>query len=453
MISRIWVEPCKSPHELIPVKQDLGSENDTYDALIHKAWLLVALSIIIFPALTNLVEHAGSISLLIYTVLGIPLIFLPNVRARIDSHEKIVIVAFAVYFLLFSASFFINLALDQLSDTRLKHIDHEMRFLSILPLFLLFRYIRIGESVLWAALISGALISGGYALLSYFWFLPGARVSGSYHPIAFGDLSLALAFMSIPALEFFKSRSRWKMLLPVAAFLLGMTATILSGRRGAWIAIPVLTIILYWYSAAIVSRAVRVCALVALMASATAVYHLPVLDISERIELVVAETKDWRDGDRRYTSTSARIEGWQVAWAVFKRNPAIGAGPGSYVPEMRNLIDEGGSYPNASIHSQPHSQYLSAMAEGGVLGLLALMGVFAAPLLASLRIIRGPGRIRRFGFTLLILVTSFMHFGLTESIFGRNINLTFYVILTALILAVAATSKERANTPARKERD
>jgi multisubunit Na+/H+ antiporter MnhG subunit len=61
---------------------------------------------------------------------------------------------------------------------------------------------------------------------------------------------------------------------------------------------------------------------------------------------------------------------------------------------------------------------------------------------------RMEGELRDLGYALLLLVASFMQFGLTETIFGRNINISFFVVMTAAILAVAANRESRAEPTA-----
>ena len=83
------------------------------------------------------------------------------------------------------------------------------------------------------------------------------------------------------------------------------------------------------------------------------------------------------------------------------------------------------------------------MADTGLLGLAALMGLFLAPLGTAVLYIRTRSGTRHIGYAMMVLVTGFMHFGLTETIFSRNVNVTFYIILTAAFMAVAANEAEQ----------
>lgn len=358
------------------------------------------------------------------------------------SHEKWVMGAFAGYSLIYIIAFLLNGLWGTLTDLRFSNIDHEIRFLAFIPIFFLFRYIKLDQSALWGGILTGALLSGGYALLSYFWWAPGVRVSGSYHSIAFGDLSLAMAFMSIPALDYFKNKSRAFRLLPIVALIFGLLACLLSGTRGAWIAIPALTLILFYYLSPMMGLVFRSICLLGVMAALLAAYYIPATHIANRVDAFFQEINNYQIGERDYSSIGTRIEGWHVAWNIFMDHPVIGAGPGNYKPLMKQMIADGQQYNSAVKHKQPHGAVPSTLADTGILGLSMLLGVFLTPLWAAFRFIRSWKPVRHLGYAMIVLVISFMHFGLTETIFSRNINIVFYIILTAAILSVASNEIE-----------
>ena len=352
--------------------------------------------------------------------------------------------AFVAYSAAYALSFTINGLTGTLQDLRFSHLDHEFRFLMVVPAYLLIRHLKISQLPLWIGIISGALLSGGYALLSFFGFSPGERVNGSYHAIAFGDISLALAFMSIPAYDWLKSIAKAFRIVPFAALLLGMAAVLLSETRGAWIAIPALAIIIFLYTSTMFTLKTRILCLSLAILVVLSVYHIPAFNISGRIDAAFNEVNAYMDGDRSYSSIGSRIEGWQVALEIFRDHPVLGAGPGNYEPLMHRMVEQGKDYKMAAIHSQPHGAYSSALADCGTIGLLALLGLFAFPMVSAIRIVRYSKPVRHLGYALMILVVSFMHFGLTETIFSLNINVTFYIIFTATIMAVAANERENA---------
>lgn len=411
--------------------------------VLSKLRIVVIAAIVLFPALTNLVTHTGSLFFTLLTALGVPIIFFAHLRPSLTPHEHRVLWAFAAYTAVHMVLFAINGMLGDLADPRLRYLDRPFRFLAVIPLVILFRYARIPRTALWAGVLLGAWVSGAYAFMSYFWLWPGQRVSGSYHAIAFGHLSLVLAFMSIPALDMFQHKAKILRLIPLTAFILGMGASLLSGTRGAWIAIPTLTVILFYYFGSVIKLKYRFLWLGAIILFLFASYQIPGTDVAKRINSVFKELADYQKGDRKNSSFSARMEGWRVSFEIFQQNPVIGSGPGSYRNFMHRMRQQKeGEFAIVSPHNQPHGIFALAMAERGVLGFLALLGVFVIPLASAIRSIRSRRQVRHAGYAWLILIIGFMHFGLTETIFIRNAYVTFYIILTAAFIALTGEPEQ-----------
>lgn len=410
-----------------------------------KYWrILVCILLILFPASINLLTHSGSVILSIFALMGLWVVLSPQKQTSLMPQEKWVVWAFIIYFSAYLLSFIINGMLGCLENPRFRYIDHEFRLVLIILVLVLFRHFKVSSNVLWASILAGALATGAYALCSALWLNPGYRVSGSYHPIAFGGISLVLAFMSIPGTVWISKIKSSYLAIPLIAFILGFMACILSGTRGAWIAIPGLACIIFFYCSHFFNLGIRMLFVALCCLTAVAVYKIPATQVKNRIDAIFLETSAYAHGDHKYTPITTRIAGWRAALEIFSQNPIIGAGPENYEPLLHQMVAQGKPYKIATVHSQPHSTYLMTMVDCGTIGLLALLAVFAAPLWAAVRLIRKGGKSRDFGFALMIIVVSYMHFGLTETIFGQNSYIGFYVVMVAAILGVASNEKEPA---------
>ncbi len=112
----------------------------------------------------------------------------------------------------------------------------------------------------WSGLIGGGVAVGAIALYERAW-LGLARASNGMNAIPFGDISLLLGALSLIALiERGQSRERyaawWACGLALAA-LGGFSASLLSGTRGGWIALPVLAWLIYRDALRTLSRRAR----------------------------------------------------------------------------------------------------------------------------------------------------------------------------------------------------
>ena len=408
-------------------------------AMTNFAYALVLL----FPVLSNMFQHACTVSLLLLTLWGLPYCFSRKKRPDVLSHEKMVMWAFAAYFLVYLFVFLFHAVMGNLPDPRIKYIDHQARMVFIIPVFFLFRKIRIPEGILWYSVAIGALVAGLYAVIVGLLVNPGFRVYGSYHSIAFGDLSLTMAFMSLAGLHYFRlQQRRFGMALLWGSFVAGIAACVLSGTRGAWIAIPLLTAIAVLQYFRDLRLRTWAGILAGMVIGASLLYSIPQTQIAERIHLTYQEVQKYARGDKTTeSSTSERLEGWLAAWTIVKHNPILGIGPGSFKTVVYKMIDRGERSEIIRKYHQPHSTYLAVMTDCGIPGLIALLTIFLLPVAVFARQIRHIPVVRDAGFAGFYLVASFMQYGLTETIFGQNVYIGFYIVMTALILRFCTDDK------------
>jgi O-antigen ligase len=396
--------------------------------------------VLFFPTLANLVEHAASSTGIVLALAGFPMILYREMRPTVSREEKWLMWAFAGYFAVAFLSFAVNALTGDLVDPHLKYIEKAMRILFFVPVYFLLRRIRLPQWILWYGVSIGAIVAGIYALIdagAFHGFQPGYRVSGGYHSIAFGDLSLVIGFMSFSGLGYFRERHAALVLIPITGLTLGMIACFLSGTRGAWIAMPTLLFVAFrqldgylkpWLRGLTVGIICLVC---------FAAYAIPETGIANRINAVFDETEAYFQGDI-VGGAGERYEIWKAAWNIYREHPFLGVGPGGVKSEIQKMIAEGRVDPVIAGYKRSHSSYFSAMAECGLVGLVALLAVFVVPLRVAVSAIRQGGAGRDVAYAGLMLIAGFMHFGLTETILGRSVLASFYVVMLAVTLSMPA---------------
>jgi O-antigen ligase len=396
------------------------------------------------------VEHAGSTAMTTLVILGILAWMTRTRRPAFTRDERIVLWSFAVYFLV-SLCFYIghsfakeNFSLfHELSHWELRH---EVRMLGMIPVFYLLHITGLKRWVLWYGSAMAAILCAVYGLFDIYG-LPGGllkitglsevpRATGAYHPIAFGDLSLTLGFISLTGIRYFHEKHRLLTVLPVTALLGGMLACFLSGTRIAFIAIPFLTLI-FFFQLKTFKRpwAYRMAMISAILILSVVFYHLPQSPLEHRVQAGMADASDFFQGKGigRY---AVHLGMWDQGWQLFSKHPILGAGSRGYEKMIRQKTASCQIPPELGKYKTPHSMYLSNMVAYGVSGLLILMGIFLAPLRILLPAAVKPGPGKDIAYAGLMLIVAFMLFGLTESIFLRNININFYIILVAAILTL-----------------
>ncbi|MGE5625992.1 MAG: O-antigen ligase family protein [Bacillota bacterium] len=155
-------------------------------------------------------------------------------------------------------------------------------------------------------------------------------------------------------------------------------------------------------------------------------------------------------GEYRYallqTSVGQRLEMWAVAWQMFARSPLTGVGTGAYMTEAQNMVDAGEAPVITAVYDHPHSEYLDALSSRGLLGLMAVLALLGVPAWLFSRAIASPDPARMgAGLGGLLAAVGFGMFGLTETMFIHSVTIGWYVIMTAVFMALTEAPTRREN--------
>jgi len=257
------------------------------------------------------------------------------------------------------------------------------------------------------------------------------RADGLTHWLPFGEMSLLLAFFALAGFRLDPS-IRWRALVLVG-FFSGMTATVLSGTRGAWAAIPVLLLLLL-IRASRRSRRMLPGAVAAFVAAGVIGFALP--QVQERLQTAVAEFGrfDAEGSFKPDTSVGIRLELWRGAHLLIGERPLIGHGFGSFPHEIHRLYDEGHlRFDGQNRHA--HNQYLQTLTEEGILGLALLLFYLGTAAHRFWVAAWRSGQSTYAGLTGLMLVSGYGVFGLTQVFFAHNNSIIFLTACTAILLA------------------
>jgi O-antigen ligase len=412
--------------------------------------IITYLILFLFPTLANLVEHAGSAVMTTLVILGILAWMTRATRPTFSREEKIVLWSFAVYFLV-SLCFYAGHSFSKENFSLIRELSHwelrhEFRMLSIIPILYLLHRTGLKRWVLWYGSAIAAIFSAGYGLFDIYVLSKGLfnvqglyevpRATGAYHPIAFGDLSLALGFISLSGIRYFHEKHKLLTLIPVIALLSGILVCFLSGTRMAFIAIPFLALVFFFqlgtFGRPWIYRTVMISTI---LIFSVIFYHLPKSPLEHRIQAGIADATSFFEGKGggRY---AVHLGIWAQGWELFSKHPIFGAGSSGYEKMIRQKTDAGQISPEVGKYKSPHNMYLSNMAAYGISGFLILMGIFLSPLLIFFPSSRKPGPGQDIAYAGFMLIVGFMLFGLTECIFLRNINMNFYIIMLAILLTL-----------------
>jgi O-antigen ligase len=239
--------------------------------------------------------------------------------------------------------------------------------------------VRDREQLAWvlSAFVLGAIVSAAYALLD-----PSAAGAGHYGRLAggIGDANeeAAVLVAAIPlavALPAVASRAWMRPLgwIGVIVCLFGVFATL---SRGGLLALGVVLVCAVLFGGRWRSRAALLLVGAALC---TVAYYAVLTPLAARERVTM-------------TTSSGRLDIWHVGWRMVQAHPLQGVGAGNFQDAAVHYVQAPGLIASANlIVDAPHvahNVYLELLADLGIPGLLAFVGVAMFSLLAGLRAAR-----------------------------------------------------------------
>lgn len=392
-------------------------------SMVLRDWIVLCFVLLIVIALFSLKYYHNTIEL--------------------NKKERLVITIFAALFL----STLLTFILGNFTISETKHLIHKMGFLGFIPVFLLVRRNGLPLKAFWYGITIGAIITGMMALIEVL-LLNKDSASGTHARTLFGDHALLLGMLSILSFSFFREKGRYFILLPIAGLLFGILASVLSGTRGSWLAIPAFLLILTIYFDDFGSVKRRLIFLLSCVLLGLLAYVIPQTNIKHRIDLAVNEINMYPAGQIKNKAVGLRLESWRASKELALEHPITGIGLRQYQIKIRELLSRKNDYDkNIGRLDQPHNQYLYALVERGVIGLLTIILIFIYPAYVFIKSLNSRNASHRpVAIAGLIIVVGYAIFGLTDTLFFRSMPINFYTMMMALLLGDLYAKQKKVST-------
>ena len=340
-------------------------------------------------------------------------------------------------------------------DVGLASLDKPARMLLALSCMSLVLLARPQRAALWWGVAGGALAA--LPFVAWQRIVDGVeRPGGFLNAITFGDLALTLALVALAAAIDYRHCTR-KALVAGLGALAGLAACMITGTRGAWIALALAALLFLCYAQLLHSRKVRLL-LAGSFALVGAAFFVPATGMQARALQGMDDVRTWVDGGNVFTNVGTRLELWKGAAILIEQRPLFGIDRNAVKVEIGRLVEQGRLDPAILSLEHLHNDALQALATGGVFGLLAWIGILAAPFLFFARQLgqgvvhdQGTGKAHgmpQFAPALagMLVVLCYFSFGLTEVIFWSLKGSMFYALMIFLLmgfcLAAKATGKD-----------
>ncbi|NYH18595.1 O-antigen ligase family protein [Paraburkholderia bryophila] len=326
-------------------------------------------------------------------------------------------------------------------------LDSPARFLAAMPLFLVLRQL-LPRTLAWSDLsfALGALTSLAILLIAPQNTNIG-RVSSSFlNPIHYGDIALVLGALSILSLNWWRKDGLAVRVLKIAGLIAGLTASVLTGSRGGWVALPVVAVLIVYVRGRGKSRRWKVLLPIAIVAILAGVF---VFSSSARDRVVDLSTDltSYEHGQRD-TSLGIRMQLYETALKIVESHPLLGLGAHGFRDSMQSFANAGMLTPLAAQNGkgETHNQFFAYLTDYGIVGGLALLSIYVVPGVLFWKRLSAPaGPANRAALMGLTFVVSFWIFGLTVETFDLKMTVAFYATMIAMLAALATYADKTGN--------
>jgi len=339
---------------------------------------------------------------------------------------------------------------------------HDLKTMSIgftsILIWCLMISIRFRADYFWWGVVLCAISAGIYALIEVGLYGVTHRAVGSSGKwIMFGDVAMMSGVISIAAVSQFRKYQSPVRLIPIAASVLGITASVLSGTRGAWLFFPLAAVIVlfFFYRKGRLQLTWKTTAVISLLFFGVLASAVAFTNATERLEKAYAEVHNYftqpSDAAGR-TSLGQRFEMWRAALDAFKQAPIFGIGPGHFDDHLAELAAENrvnqqvaeawvtGDEPHP--HSHAHNEFLNTLATRGLVGIITEALLFIFMINAFMNSARSEESMQSsVGLAGILLVSGYLIFSLSESVLYHAITANFFFLCLVSLLYLSRKSE------------
>ena len=379
----------------------------------------------------------GSTALLVVSVLFLLYTIYKKINIiGLVKQNKSIFIAISFYFL--TVLFFILF-----HGEKMKLIDNPLRAFLFLSVTIFMVYSAVKLDVLLYSIPLGSFIAGLVALYQYYILhLPAAF--NEQMKIQSGDIAMSLGLFSLViALYLFEIKQNKFALLAVIAGSFGVLASVLSFTRGGWVGFPIILItILYIYrniiSKKLLSAVVLSILIGGISLSTNEQLINRILDVKNNL---IHYSENSKDG-----SIGARLDMWKMGGYAFIEHPISGWSLKALDEYKKNLADKGIVSREFTVYSHLHNQFIDELAKKGILGGVAILGIFLFPLYSFYRKQKkflNNKKIKLLTTLGIIHVLATMFYCLTQVFFAHNSGNIFYFFVLLVFWSFMINEKSK----------
>lgn len=344
---------------------------------------IIYLLVFLFPIAGMSVNHWISSIFNVLVLIGLFTLKRNNRGEPLHKDEKIFLWVCAAYFFMFIVSSLAN----GWTDVQTRYLGTELRFILIIPLYLLIR--RYKDSTQW--LLKGCVVAG-FVLLGQSYYdisvLGRATAWGVYSKNIIGPFAVLAAFCSL--FYFMQNRKKlaWPFLVIIlASVICAMIAAGMSGSRGAYVGFVVTALGCVMFF----SKPRWMLVSLAIISMIVVLFYYSSEIVNKGVNVAINQYQDYLNANDHVTDVSSnssvgvRLEMMRTGFLFVKDNPFVGIGPGNYKETAESYIKEGKASPAIAQYHHPHNTFIEVASSKGVLGLATLLLLLYYPFYVFVR--------------------------------------------------------------------
>ena len=386
--------------------------------------------LLLFPIVINSVKIFSSLILLILAVLGVYIV----ITERKNPFQIKELRVFSWLTFGYFGVMLLSILIADGFNAEFHHLGRKLQFLLAPLIALAIFQIDIPLKKLLLSIKIGLIIIGVITTAQF--FLGHPRPSGMINANIFGDIAVAMFFLSI--VQIFDETQRERVITFIA-ILAGIIAIFLSSSRGSWLSFLILSVV---YIALVykpyLKNSNKSKLFLILIFSIIFVFVGTQTNADKKIAKATTEIQNWYSGAESHTSLGLRMEMWKSGLKAMEDSPWFGYGyrnankaASEYASNNKNTI-------KAFTHL--HNEYITNLVSAGIFGLLALLILIFAPIVIFYKKLKNREDYYYASMGIL-LCAAYATFGFTHIAFGEeNVN-AFYILYISFLLPKVIKTK------------
>ena len=375
----------------------------------------------------------GSTALLVLSILFLCYLLYKRVSfLEVVKQNKAIFVVTTFYFLV--SLFFIFF-----HEEKIKLIDNPLRAFLFLSVIIFVVYSSVKFDVLLYSIPLGSFISGVVALYQYY-ILSLESAFYNQMKIQSGDIAMSLGLFSfVIAFHLLDINKHKKKLVALVILfgIFGVLASLLSFARGGWVGIPILLLILIFLYRHLLSKKLLLLGGITFLCIISVVLTVNNKFVN-RLSEAQYELKLYLSGDDKVSSIGERLDMWKIGSKAFLEHPISGWSLKELDYYKKDLSDKNIVTKASISFSHLHNQFIDESVKKGIVGGVAILGVFFLPLYVFYTKQKNKQNNKRIKFitTLgIVHILSTMSYCVTQAFISHNSGNIFYFFVLFLFYA------------------